>query len=166
MYFSKHLVANEKGSVIATVVLILALVSMIGVASINRSHTEITTAGNEVVYKQNIYSAESAAVQNVFAIETGNDLELKDENSFSWLNKPGDMPNGDNFFDPDNWVDANSTVALEAGGRYLTVAEGVVSGGSMDMSVSQVYGFSIFGRCKRNSGLSVVRVGFRKPLGN
>ena len=154
----------EKGSVIVIVLLILVLLSLMGMGAINRSNTEITTAGNEIVYKQNIYSAESAAVQNAFAIEAADALVLKNQDSRKWLNRSEDLPYKDNIFDPDNWTDVNSTAALETGTRYLTVTEGVVAGGSMDMSMSKVYEYSIFARCKKNSGLSLVRVGYRRAL--
>ena len=54
---------NNDGSVLAAVILILALLTLIAFASIDRSNTEVITAGNEIAFKQNIFNAESAVVE-------------------------------------------------------------------------------------------------------
>ena len=164
MHCQKRYKSNEKGSVIGAVLLILVLLSLIGVASVSRSNTELNTASNEIVYKQNIYSAESAAIQNTYAIENTDPADLTNEDSLNWLNRPSDLPAQDNIFNEDNWTDVNSTAAIETGSRFMTVSEGVVPGGSLDMSVSQIYEYSIYSRCKRNQGLSIVRLGYRRAI--
>jgi Tfp pilus assembly protein PilX len=155
---------NDDGSVLAAVILILALLTLIAFASIDRSNTEVITAGNEIVFKQNIFNAESAVVENVHRInDTGSD-QIRNNASFQWLNDPADLPDAAYIQDTINWTDTNSQTDLTGDARFLTVTEGVTQGSSLDLSRPQIRAFSIYGQCRKSSGLSTVRIGYRKAF--
>ncbi len=155
---------NNDGSVLAAVILILALLTLIAFASIDRSNTEVITAGNEVAFKQNIFNAESAVVENVHRINDTASDQIRNSASFQWLNDQADLPDASDIQDTINWTDTNSQADISGDARFLTVAEGVTLGSSLDLSRPQIRAFSIYGQCRKSSGLSTVRIGYRKAF--
>jgi Tfp pilus assembly protein PilX len=155
---------NNDGSVLAAVILILALLTLIAFASIDRSNTEVITAGNEIVFKQNIFNAESAVVENVHRINDSGSDQIRNSASFQWLNDPVDLPDAGDIQDTINWTGTNSQADISGDARFLTVTEGVTQGSSLDLSRPQIRAFSIYGQCRKSSGLSTVRVGYRKAF--
>ena len=155
---------NNNGSVLAAVILILALLTLIAFASIDRSNTEVITAGNEIVFKQNIFNAESAVVENVQHINDASSDQIRNTTSFQWLNSAADLPDVDDIQNTINWTDTNSQADISGDARFLAVTEGVTQGSSLDLSRPQIRAFSIYGQCRKSSGLSTVRIGYRKAF--
>jgi hypothetical protein len=116
------------------------------------------------VFKQNLYLAEAAAVENAQELETADGDDLLNVTNFMWLNNPAGLPDGGNILDPANWTDGFSQTSLNTNTRYLSIYEGIVVGGSLDMSVSQIREYSIYGRSRGHNGLSVVRLGYRRAF--
>jgi hypothetical protein len=160
----KFIMHNETGSIAGIVLLVLTILTLVGLAAVYSSNTEIITAGNEIVFKQNLYMAEAAAVENAQELETVDGDDLLDVTNFVWLNDPSGIPDVGNILDPANWTDGFSQTSLNSNTRYLSVYEGIVVGGSLDMSVSQIRAYSIYGRARGNNGLSVVRLGYRRAF--
>ena len=158
------LLNSETGSIAGIILLILTILTLVGLASVYSSNTEVITAGNEVVFKQNLYQAEAAAVENTQSIETADSDDLLDVNNFNWLSNLGDLTDSANILNPDNWTDVFSQTSINTNTRYLSIYEGIVVGGSLDMSVSQIRAYSIYGRCRQHNGLSVVRLGYRRTF--
>jgi hypothetical protein len=158
------LLRSEKGSIAGIILMILTILTLVGMASVYSSNTEVISAGNEIVFKQNLYQAEAAAVENAQALETTDGDTLLDLSNFNWLNNPGGITDPANIFNPDNWTNVFSQTSINANTRYLSIYEGIVAGGSLDMSVSQIRGYSVYGRCRGNNGLSIVRIGYRKAF--
>jgi len=158
-----RLMRNEEGSLMAAVVLILVLVSLMGFAAVELSNTEVTTAGNEARYKQNIYNAEAAAVENAQRVEETSAMNLRNPDTLDWLNRRGELPDENDLLDKDNWVDVHSEETGSGDGRFLAISEGIVAGGSLDMSHSQIQEFTLYGQARRqNGGLSTVQMGYRR----
>ena len=59
----KHLLKNEKGSIIVFAVVILIFLTMVGIAATTTSSIEVQIAGNEVRHKLAFYAAETAKVR-------------------------------------------------------------------------------------------------------
>ncbi len=155
---------NNDGSVMAAVILILALLTLISFASLDRSNTEVITAGNEIVFKQNIFNAESAVVENVHRINDTSSDQIRETASFQWLNNQAYLPDADDMQNTINWTDTNSQAEISGDARFLAVTEGVTEGSSLDLSRPQVRAFSIYGQCRKSSGLSTIRIGYRKAF--
>lgn len=158
------IIKNQHGSIAGIVLLILTILTLLGVSSLNSSNTEVMTAGNEVVLKQNFYRAEAAAVENCEAIETADGADLLDLTNFAWLNDLGGLPDSASILNPANWIDVYSQTSLDADTRFLSVYDGIVAGGSLDMSQSQIRAYTIYGRSRGNNGLTVVRLGYRRAF--
>jgi len=64
-------IGNEKGAVLVIALMLLAVLTVLGVAALNTTTTEIRISGNEKVYKQAFYSAEAGIA---YAVERGVDF--------------------------------------------------------------------------------------------
>ena len=61
-------IGNEKGAVLVIALMLLAVLTVLGVAALNTTTTEIRISGNEKVYKQAFYTAEAGIA---YALERG-----------------------------------------------------------------------------------------------
>lgn len=149
---------DEQGNVLVISLILLVLLTMIGISASRTSSIDIQVAGNNMVYKRNLFSAEAAAYQAVQNLEETN----IGTTNITWLLSEGDY----NFMDDDNWgnadesdidPDANATV------RFIAVHGGVVdTGESLDMTRTKINSFDVYGRSDRANGASIVVVGYRK----
>lgn len=57
--------ANSDGAVLVIALMLLAVVTILGVAALNTTTTEIRISGNEKVYKQAFYNAEAGVAYSV-----------------------------------------------------------------------------------------------------
>jgi len=154
------LLKNEDGSILVISLLMLMLLTLLGISATTTSTIEIQTAGNERVYKQNLYLAEAAAMHGA------QDLENTDlaNNTPTWLLGPlvnVDLDN-DNIPDDNVWS-ANSLPSIDPS-RVLATSEGLAPGASLDMTKGSVYAYKVYGRSNRGNGLAFVEVGYRKAF--
>lgn len=159
----KCLLRNESGSVMVLALIMLALLTLLGIAATTTSTIEIQVARNERLYKENFYRAEAAVMENAQRIKDGGP-EMKNSSNFpAWLHIESNLPDPDDITGPSNWTDASSQVSIDPNTRLLTVFEGLI--GSLDMDKpTKVYSYSIYGRCLRNNGLVMIRAGYRKRI--
>ena len=142
---------KQDGSVLIVALIMLVLLTLLGIAATTTSELETLIAGNEKVHKMNLYSAEAAAMQGAQVLETTDMSE-----SFpSWVNLD---------YDEDSWTTSGEfQTSLDSNTKYTVVYEGVVdTGESLDVTEGRIHTFSIYGRCERNNGMSMVKLGFRK----
>ena len=66
---------NEEGSVMIVSIVILALLTIIGIAVTTTSSVELQIAGNEKAQLENLYLAEGAAMMIAQILENQDDLE-------------------------------------------------------------------------------------------
>jgi hypothetical protein len=77
---------QEEGSVLIVALIMLALLSIIGFAATTTSRLDIRIASNEYVAKQNLYSAEAAAMELIQHIENGEEeIKWMDASTPFWL---------------------------------------------------------------------------------
>jgi type IV pilus assembly protein PilX len=159
------LLKNEDGSILVIGLIMLMLLTLLGISVTTTSTIEIQTAGNERVYKHNLYLAEAAALHGAQALEN-TDLA---NNTPTWLLGPlvnVDLDN-DNIPDDNVWS-ANSQQSIDPSGkgpsRVLATFEGLAPGSSLDMTKASVYAYKVYGRSNRGNGLAFVEVGYRKAF--
>lgn len=158
---------NEEGAVIVAAIMILVFLTIIGIASIRVSNTEVQISGNELRYQQHLYRAEGATMEAVQQLELDSDPT---EGNLVWLETQLDS------------VTENEIKAWQFGGSpnpvtsvldnpgladvsYMAASEGVVSGSSLDMTSSKVHGYTIYGRSSLpNKGTIVVEIGYLKAF--
>ena len=76
---------NQHGAVLYGVLMVLLLLTIIGVASTKVSNTEVQISTNELIYQQNFYRAEGAAMEAAELLEASPDPS--EATAATWLDK-------------------------------------------------------------------------------
>ncbi|UCG12590.1 MAG: pilus assembly PilX N-terminal domain-containing protein [Deltaproteobacteria bacterium] len=160
-------IKSEDGTVLVVALIILVFLTLIGITISATTEVEIQIAGNERLYKENLYTAEAAAMECAQKMEEDPNLEpTAPGNEYIRPLVPGvareDILNDDYW---DNTVSqvANNLVDPDGNSRFLAVEEGVAEGTTLDMTKTTLRSYSIYGRrTGPNQGRSIVRVGYRK----
>lgn len=159
---------NENGAVvIVAAILVLALLTIIGIASLNISNTEVRIAAQESVYLRNFYNAEGATMETIELLEN---ISNPKSAGLSWLDPNIGGITGADILNKAFWQSGNGSVtpqqsAALADTRFLAVSEGVVSGTSLAMSSSKVHAYTIYGRAAPpNRGETIIQIGYLKAF--
>jgi hypothetical protein len=178
----RALTKNEDGSVMVISIVILALLTVIGIAVTTTTSIELQIAANERIYKENFYRAEGAAMMLARVLENAvqtdvNKLkedppQFKDPGSGSYKTMPvkgktGDIDTGDILADT-YWEGTNDR-SCEAPGfgtidppRFIARYNGIAPGSSLDMTGgTSVREYSVFGRRKYNNSPVVIALGYK-----
>ena len=160
-------VNNEDGSVLIGALIMLVLLTLIGISATTTSTIENKIAGNERVYKRNLYSAEAAVMQCAQKMEQ---TTLQNPRP-PWLgligavNEPADI-RLTAFWETS--PDPVPQLAVIPNTLFVATSKGYADGAqgtSLDMEKSKVHMYSIYGRCKpSNSGPTIIEIGYRKAL--
>ena len=165
---SMHLPFNEDGSVLIVALIMLVLITLMGVSATTTTDIEIQIAGNDMIYKKNIYAAEGAAMEAVHILKDS-DLETT---TINWLTTVEDSITDAEVRDDTRWDEAFSGDLTDVGdsstspnSNYLAIFDGMDEvQESLDVEKTRIFQYSIYGRSNQNNGVSIVKVGFRKAF--
>ena len=157
---------NEEGTVLVVALLILVFLTLIGITITATTEVEIQIAGNERLYKENLYNAEGAAMECAQRMEQEPSL---DPSAHTWI-KPLGTVTVDQIRDDGYWTGNGMVVdaSVDPNGNtmYLSVEEGVAEGTTLDMTKTTLRSYAVYGRrynpARPNLGRSIVRVGYRR----
>jgi hypothetical protein len=157
---------NEDGTVLVVALLILVFLTLIGITITATTEVEIQIAGNERLYKENLYNAEGATMECAQRMEEEASL---DPTAHNWI-KPLGSVTVDNIRDDAYWAGNGTAVdpSVDPDGNalYLAVEEGVAEGTTLDMTKTTLRSYAVYGRrynpARPNLGRSIVRVGYRR----
>jgi len=144
-------------------VMILVLLTIIGIASVNISNTEVQIAGQQSVYLRNFYNAEGATLELIELLANTSNPKTA---GLDWLELNIDTVTADNILDRSFWQSGTATVtpqssATLADTRFVAVSEGVVSGTSLAMSSTKKHAYTIYGRAAPpNRGETIIQIGY------
>jgi hypothetical protein len=164
-----NIVANQEGSAIIFALLILVVTTILGVSATRMSVVDSQIVRNEAIYKQNMYEAESAAIE--IGQQLYNDRNKWDlsRHNYDWLNEVTDV----DLIDPNAWdVDPS-------GGRNAVPFDATFSGnlevgvvdrgpsGDTDLGIgaggTREHRYSLFGIKNRNdNGQIMIEIGYKK----
>ena len=147
---------NEEGYfLILATLMILALLTILGIAASRTANTEITVSANELIYQRNFYLAEGAAMEAVDHLNNVADLYNKPP---AWLDMvPGAMTQ-DNL---DTYWEGAGIAAIDPTGktRFMAGVENNGAGSSLDVYKTAVHAVGIYGRCEKG-GVTVIKLGY------
>lgn len=162
---TSQIVNNENGYMaIMASLMILALLTILGVAASKSANTEVLMTGNEIRYQRNFYRAEGAAMEAADILQNAANLSdglpgwiepligklTLDNVSGYWGNRYED---GDTVIPQPSSVDPNHTL-------FLAGSENIESGNSLDASKPTVHSMAIYGRCEWD-GVTTIKVGYK-----
>lgn len=161
---SKTCIKSQDGSVLIVALLILVLLTLIGISVTTTTEVEINIAGNEKLYKENLYFAEAGAMECAQRMEEASELSPAIQ---SWLKGLGTVSD-DDIRSEAYWTANGQVSTVDPNTRYLAVEEGVSSDSSLDMTRTRLHSYAIYGRrynsSRPNQGLSIVKIGFKKAF--
>lgn len=161
---------NEDGSVLIVALIMLVLLTLIGISATTTSEIETKIAGNDRVFKRNLYFAEAGGMQGVQDLEGVPDPQT---NPPSYLQPIDTITHAtyDTTILDNAWFSANSNGSIEANTRFLASSEGLAGGTlgtSLDMTKSNVHAYNLYGRWYNAAdparGRLIVQVGYRKAF--
>jgi len=160
----KHLLRREEGSVLVVAVVVLVLLTIIGISASTTSNIEVQIAGNERIYKQNLYKAEAAAMESAYLLK---EKDLK-TNAPTWLkaldgvDESTELPDRD--YRTENSLEAKVSDTNTQDAGFLAVSRGIAAGSSLDMKKSSIHDYAVYGWGDDGNGLVIVKVGYRKAF--
>ena len=161
----KHVLNNEEGSVLIVAIVILMLLTLLGIYATTTSEIELKIAGNDRLYKTNLYRAESAAMEGAQILEDTNPGTFT---SLGWLYTIGSGLTLDDVRDNDHACWNFSQTSVDSTTRYLAVESGIAGGASLDMTRTQVHEYAVYGRRyntnRQELGQALVAIGYRRAF--
>jgi hypothetical protein len=153
---------NQQGSALIIALIVMAVLTLVGLSAINTATVENKIVGNERIYQENFYLAESCVNEAAQKIESeiNSDNLIPDLSNWDWMH---DNVNSVDFTAAENWKIGitgenaeKATVSDDA--LYSTVLRGV--DGSLDMSAPRKYRYAVFGQGKSNNGSVIIEIGY------
>ena len=160
---------NEDGSVLVLALVMLVLLTLIGISATTTSMIENKISGNERVYKRNLYAAEAASMHCAQDMEGIPDPKTAPPPYLHPKDAIIPATYDTTIRDVDWWTTGtNSTGSIDVYTRFLASSQGLAGGAqgtSLDMTVSNVHAYSVYGRCEpSNSGPTIIEIGYRKAF--
>jgi hypothetical protein len=163
---------NEEGSVLVLSLCILILLTLLGFFIAAITEVEIQLAGNERLYKDNLYTAEGGALECAQRMEEAAAL-VPGTAPTTWLIPLASRPTLAQIRDNSNPIWTGGTAQVAAPGvdptnstRFVAVEEGVSEETSLDMTKTTLHSYSIYGRrfnpAAPQRGRAIVQLGYRK----
>ena len=141
------------------------LLTLLGIYATTTSEIELKIAGNERLYKVNLYRAESAAQEGAQSLE---DTDPSTFSGLGWLYTVASGVTLDNVRDNDDACWNNSQPSIDATTRYLAIESGIPGGASLDMTKTQVHEYTVYGRryntARQELGQALVAIGYRRAF--
>jgi hypothetical protein len=157
---------NQQGAALIIVLIVMAVLTLVGLSAINTATVENKIVGNERIYQENFYLAESCVNEAAQKIEseTNSDNLLPSLSGWDWLHDSG---NSEDFTDAGNWkidtLDDNAEkAAVSDDALYSTVSKGVRKGSSLDIGATRLYEYAVFGQGKSKNGSVIIEIGYLK----
>ncbi len=159
---------DEKGFVLVSILTIMVMLVMLGLASTTSTVMELHIAGNDRVYKENFYLAEGAAMESAQRLANERDTdELRPElTEKKWLQADIDYTSAANWKtqsgSPENYQ-ASVIDNSDNDVRIAVNALGVVKGKtSLEMTKPSVKAFELYGLSEKAGNRVIIEIGYKK----
>jgi hypothetical protein len=153
---------NENGAVIVASLMILVLLTIIGIASINVSNTEVQISGHEVAHKVCFYQAEGATMQAIDGLEAIPDPLATPP---SWLETTLDTVSEGDAHIWDFPGAAGPESSAMSNSEFVAISEGILPGSSLNLGSAKVHSYTIYGRCAiPRKGATSIQVGYLRAF--
>jgi len=160
------LLTDEGGSLIVFTLMVLALLTIVGLASIRTADTEIEIAGTELKYQHNFYLAEGAAMEAVRRLDADTTMTATTGPTGGWMEMTPGALNGSSLDDYFGGTEGPTPgiCTLDADASFLAFYEGLASGSSLDVNKTKLHDITLYGRSQKFGGETTIRLGYRKAF--
>ncbi len=172
-----HLIRDEKGVALVTVILILVLLTVIGVTATRTVVNEKRVIRSEAVFEQNFYNAESGALEGVQKIANENThaellvlVEPAVENAGLLYKADSEEPTNDtknlDINNDGNYDSVDFGLAdmshTNSDTRRVVIEMPIQHGDSLKLGQSNLYTYMSYGVSESNRGRATVKIGYKK----
>jgi Tfp pilus assembly protein PilX len=163
----QHHLRNQDGSVLVLSLCILILLTLLGFFIAAIAEVEIQLAGNDRLYKDNLYTAEGGALECAQRMQEAAAL-VPVTAPTAWLIPLASRPTLAQIRDNNHvaWTATSQVSAIDANTRFVAVEEGVSAETSLDMTKTTLHSYTIYGRRFNSAapqrGRAIVQLGYRK----
>src|SRR4030043_1657592 len=121
---------GESGNVLLITLIILVLLTIIGISATRTASIDMQVAGNNMIYKKNLFGAEGAALEAVQIMSNEDELDTV---GYDWIRPEGTDENTVRDKDQFEGISNTSSIGEDAG--YTVIRGGLVeTGESLDMT--------------------------------
>ena len=162
-YYSAH--CRQTGSALVITLMVLAAVTILGIAGMNAICTELKLSRNEREVQESFYLAEAAALEAVQLMHNASRDDLNDR-IFMWHHRRGEDHKQLDFRKPEQWIvaqnsDDNAMGSVMHPNSYFSAVEwDVAAGASLIVTDSRLYANRIYGLNKRSNSDIVIEIGY------
>ena len=158
---------NYRGSTLVAVLWFMAIITILGVVSLNISGVEIEIASSERQLREVFYVSEGAALEGVQRLVNAPGVDLEDKIYF-WHHDENTM-NSDktDFRDPGQWKigghngDNAMQSALDPQAYFAAVEHRLASGSSALVTGTRLYMNRVYGFCSKHKTMNLVEIGYQ-----
>ena len=157
---------QESGAVLLTTLLVLIAITVLGLASINKSIVELKIARNEREVRELFYLSEAACMEGIQRLQSTDNTDLNEHAQFWHHSKKSISDNRLNFRDPTHWdmdglTEDNSINSTLNADTYIAAVEWTVAtGGSLIQTQSRLYQNRIYGFCDKYDAENIIEMGY------
>jgi hypothetical protein len=163
----KRASSGAGGSTLVVVLLIMAAISIFGIAGLNISSVELKISANERLMRETFYLTESAAFEGVQRLANAPRIDLEDKIYF-WHHR-GDAADSDkiDFRDPQQWDidglegDNAQPSALDDKSYFSAVEHRLAAGSSAIVTEPRLYLNQVYGLCHKYGASDLVEIGYQ-----
>jgi hypothetical protein len=158
--------SKQSGSALVITLMVLAALTILGVASLNTSVVELKIARNEREVRETFCLAEGAVAEGVQRLSALQAVDLN-EQYLPWHHPRKSVENNRvdfrdlNRWDVDGLGEDNALVSPMSADTFIAAVEWkVATGGSLVQTQSRLYQNRVYGRCDRYGTGTLVEMGY------
>ena len=160
---------NEDGNAILIAMMVLVLLTIIGTSATRNTTVELQIVRNDIVHREQLYRAESAAMEGSQWLQNAADATLMDLSTTTWINQV-DIDHSDlNLNGTEDWNNWNQSAADpgDGGGVIFCGYRIVDETGPVDLGAATfLHTYTVYGLFDRRTGMNrghaLVAIGYKK----
>lgn len=162
---SRSIPCDQRGSALTITLMVLAAITILGIASTNTTIVELHISRNEHQLRESFYLSESAAVEAIQYLKETKPIELNEQHLF-WHHSRETLAAGKiDFNNPEHWdvdqagEDNGLRSALEPHSYLAAVEWATAAGSSLISTQTRLYVNRVYGLCTKHGTETIVEIG-------
>jgi hypothetical protein len=167
MAMNNKILPDQSGSALTITLLVLAAITILGIASINTTIVELHISRNEHQLRESFYLSEGAAIEGIQYLMETRPMDLNEQH-LPWHHSREALAAGKiDFKNPEHWdvdqagEDNGVQSALETHTYLAAVEWSTATGSSLISTQTRLYVNRIYGLCTKHGTDTIVEIGYK-----
>ena len=164
---SNTILFDRRGSVLTITLMVLAAITILGIAGINTTIVELHISRNELQLRESFYLSEGAAIEGIQYLREAKAMDLN-EQQLPWHHSRATLAAvKTDFKNPDHWKvdqageDNGLQSALEPHSYLAAVEWATATGSSLISTQTRLYVNRVYGLCTKHGTDTIVEIGYK-----